>query len=251
MEKNNVSVVICDGSVYIITSPKFTNTYKIGRCATTENELICRYKTAYGAPINELFRDTVDHKLAETFIHTMLDKYRYGKSELFDGWIELFKCVVNCVCDHIDRNIISSIQDVCYYQHIITDINIATTEKHLKNILSKFSVVNNPTKHTSTKRTPRTRNITNIYTCTECNKSFNRSDNYNRHMKKTLPCKPKQKHKCPKCQKIFTRRRDLDKHTNRKFPCKSYSDIVNDNEKLQLKYENFKLKCKILKMQKY
>ena len=127
----------------------------------------------------------------------MLDKYRYGSSELFDGPVELFKCV----CDHINGNIIRSIPDVDKYKDIIARIN---TDQDVNKLQLQFDEV--------VKTMPR-------HTCNKCRKKFNNQSNFKRHMKRKTSCYKKCIYNCNRCGKAFTHKTKYNNHVNRKFPC--------------------------------
>jgi len=232
------------GYIYIVTSYKFKHTYKIGRWKNSNEKLIARYKTPYGVVINDLFKETSDYILAERFTHKLLDKYRCGTSELFEGPVELFKCVANNVCEHVDNHIILSIDDVNMYKHIITSINNANTDEHFKKLQLEFNDVH--TNPILNKNTQIIRNITSDYQCVKCKKTFNHYGHYKRHLNRKTSCTEKTKYQCVRCNKSFTHKTKYTLHINRKFPCKK---VIDEMEKMKLKNKVLKLEKQILEIQ--
>lgn len=91
------------------------------------------------------------------------------------------------------------------------------------------------------------------YKCTNCNKSFNKRINYERHINKKVPCNQQEYYICNKCGKEFYRLCNYDQHLSRKTPCnKNYVNIKlnNENISLQLELEKERTRQEEIKMQK-
>jgi len=230
------------GNVYIVTSELFVgNTYKIGRWKNTNKKLISKYKTPYGTPINDLFRNTMNYILAETFTHKLLNKYRYKRSELFIGPIELFKCVANNVCNHIDRNIITDISNIVKYQDIVNDINNATTDAHFKELQVKFDqmCIDHTTVIVETLTDTEIKTNTEVevktktkagFVCNKCYKPYKYMSDFKRHINRKMPCDKKIKYQCRKCNKILRDKTDYTRHMTKKNPCKPKIPVDLDKQ---------------------
>ena len=84
-----------------------------------------------------------------------------------------------------------------------------------------------------------------INKCLKCNKIFNNSYNYSRHINRKIPCDAI--FKCDKCDKIFPNNSNLITHINKKIPCKKpiiHQEVKKSDVEVLLEIEKLKLEDK-------
>ncbi len=86
-----------------------------------------------------------------------------------------------------------------------------------------------------------------VYTCTKCNKTFNKKLNYERHIHKKVPCDKLELFTCENCGKEFNKIFNYERHKKRKTPCSR--NVIENNtlpeSLVQLEIEKEKTKREI------